>query len=182
MGQLVGIDQMVFEVVDTSVVCAELDVPELETPHLAVGQSVIVRIAALGERALAGELEYVAPEIDLRTRTAKARLCFQNPDGALRANMFGEAALTIVPAIDAVLVPRVAIQRARNVELVFVRQAPDLFEARRVVRGRTDGDLVEVRGNVRPGDDVATDGSLLLKTETISDSLGAGCCAAEEGH
>jgi membrane fusion protein, heavy metal efflux system len=60
---------------------------------------------------------------------------------------------------------------------VFVRLAEDQFEARRVELGATEGDHVEVVKGVRPGEEVATEGSFLLKTETLKESIGAGCCA-----
>ena len=75
-----------------------------------------------------------------------------------------------------VVVPRAAVQRARSVSLVFVRLADDLYEARRVTVGTGADDVVSVSGRLRAGDDVVTDGSFLLKTETLKDSIGAGCC------
>jgi membrane fusion protein, heavy metal efflux system len=77
------------------------------------------------------------------------------------------------------MVPREAIQRARSVQLVFVKLAADQFEARRVAIGAGDGDLVEVIKGVRVGEEVATQGSFLLKTETLKESIGAGCCAGD---
>jgi cobalt-zinc-cadmium efflux system membrane fusion protein len=58
--------------------------------------------------------------------------------------------------------------------------AEDLFEARRVQPGWAEADLIEVRGRVAPGDEVVTVGSFLLKTETLKESIGAGCCEVEE--
>ena len=78
--------------------------------------------------------------------------------------------------------PRDAVQRARGATLVFVREAPELFEARRVevVDRPADPERVEVRGRIQPGDEVVVDGAFLLRTETVSDSIGAGCCEGEE--
>jgi len=36
-----------------------------------------------------------------------------------------------------------------------------------------------VRGRIRAGDEVATTGSFLLRTETLKGSIGAGCCDVE---
>ncbi len=41
------------------------------------------------------------------------------------------------------------------------------------------GGTVVVRGGVLPGETVVTEGSFLLKTETLKDSIGAGCCDVE---
>ncbi len=90
--------------------------------------------------------------------------------------MFAQARVSLGAARMTVMVPRAAVQRAKDVKLVFVRLAEDEFEARRVVLGVVDGNNVEITKGIRPGEDVATDGSFLLKTETLKGSIGAGCC------
>jgi cobalt-zinc-cadmium efflux system membrane fusion protein len=57
--------------------------------------------------------------------------------------------------------------------------AEDRFEARRVQVLNADADWLVVRGRLVPGDDVVTAGSFLLKTETLKESIGAGCCEVE---
>ena len=178
IGHLVGVGEALFEVVDTSAMWAELDVPESELPAVAAGQEVVLQLDGIAGRELRGTLAYVAPEIDPQTRTARARVPLANPDGALRANMFGQARI-LAAVRTSVMVPREAVQRARSVQLVFVKKGADQFEARRVAVGPGEGDLVEIRKGVRPGEEVATQGSFLLKTETLKESIGAGCCAAD---
>ncbi|WP_437835336.1 efflux RND transporter periplasmic adaptor subunit [Sorangium sp. So ce1153] len=178
VGRLVGVEETLFEVVDVSSMWAELDVPETDLPSVSLKQPVVIEVDGIAGRELKGEITYVAPAIDPATRTAKARVPLANPDGALRANMFGRARI-LAPARAAVMVPRAAVQRAKTVKLVFVRLAEDQFEARRVEIAATEGDLVEVTKGVRPGEEVATEGSFLLKTETLKESIGAGCCAED---
>ncbi|WP_437786684.1 efflux RND transporter periplasmic adaptor subunit [Sorangium sp. So ce1097] len=178
VGRLVGVEETLFEVVDVSSMWAELDVPETELPAVSLKMPVVVEVDGIEGRALEGEITYVSPAIDPATRTARARVPLANPDGALRANMFGRARI-LAPARAAVMVPRAAIQRARTVKLVFVKLADDQFEARRVETGAAEGDLVEVVKGVRPGEEVATEGSFLLKTETLKESIGAGCCGED---
>jgi cobalt-zinc-cadmium efflux system membrane fusion protein len=99
----------------------------------------------------------------------------------LRGNMFARARISVAGGAGSALrVPRAAVQRAKDVQLVFVRLAEDVYEARRVQVGEADGELVSVRGRVAPGDQVVTTGSFLLKTETLKESIGAGCCEVEE--
>ena len=178
IGHLVEVGEALFEVVDTSAMWAELDVPEGDLAAVAVGQEVVVQLDGIAGRELRGALAYVAPEIDPQTRTARARVPLANPDGALRANMFGQARI-LAAARTTVMVPREAVQRAKSAQLVFVKLGADQFEARRVEVGPGEGDLVEIRKGVRPGEEVATQGSFLLKTETLKESIGAGCCAAD---
>jgi cobalt-zinc-cadmium efflux system membrane fusion protein len=93
--------------------------------------------------------------------------------------MFGRARIAVGAARASVMVPDAAVQRAKDARLVFVRLAEDEYEARRVELGIREGNLVEVRKGVRPGEDVATTGSFLLKTETLKESIGDGCCDAD---
>jgi cobalt-zinc-cadmium efflux system membrane fusion protein len=179
VGNMVGLDQALFQIVDTSVMWAELDVPEHELAQVAVGQEVVVTLDDPGDRELAGTISYLAPEIDAHTRTARARVALANPGGLLRANQFGQARVVVSGAHEVVAVPRAAVQRAKGVPFVFVRLAEDEYEARRVQVGAAEGEVVEITKGVRPGEEVVTQGSFLLKTETLKDSIGAGCCDPE---
>jgi cobalt-zinc-cadmium efflux system membrane fusion protein len=182
LGTFVEGDTVLVEVADASRVWVEIEVPEDEVGRVAEGQPVVVTVDALGERPFEGLLDYLAPEIDPHTRTALGRVPLDNPDGALRARMFGRARVQVPRSAPAVIVPRDAVQRARGATLVFVRLAPELFEARRVqVLDRpADPERVEVRGRVAPGDEVVVEGAFLLRTETVSDRIGAGCCEGAE--
>jgi cobalt-zinc-cadmium efflux system membrane fusion protein len=179
IGRLVDTDEVLFEIIDTSTMWAEMDLPEAETRRIAVGQSVTLTVEGLGDREFSGTLSYIAPQIDPHTRTAKGRVLLKNPDGLLRGNMFARARISVSGSSASVVVPRESVQRARSANLVFVRLAEDLYEARRVSVGRADGDLIEVSGRVVPGDAVVTKGSFLLKTETLKESIGAGCCEVD---
>ena len=77
------------------------------------------------------------------------------------------------------MVPDAAVQRAKDVHLVFVRITAEEYETRRVELGIREGNLVEIRKGLHPGEDVVTTGSFLLKTETLKGSIGAGCCEAD---
>lgn len=182
VGRMVDTEDTLFEIVDVSTVWAEVDIPETEAAGIPVNAPVTLTLEGLGDRTFSGVLTYIAPDIDARTRTARGRIQLANPDGALRVHMFGRARIARVRGGAGVLVPRAAVQRAHDVRLVFVRLSEQVYEARRVTPGAAEGDLVTVTGRIKPGDRVVTDGSFLLKTETLKGSIGAGCCDAEAGH
>lgn len=180
IGRLVDTSAILFEIVDTSSMWAEVDIPEAELSRVGVGQPVILTAEGSEAPEFAGQLSYIAPQIDARTRTVKGRVALDNRDGVLRGNMFARARIAVRGGGNTVLVPRDAVQRAKSVHLVFVRTAQDVFEARRVRLGPGDENFIEVSGRLAPGDEVATEGSYLLKTETLKGSIGAGCCEVEE--
>jgi cobalt-zinc-cadmium efflux system membrane fusion protein len=143
---------------------------------------VVITLSALEGREFRGTITYIAPVVDPQTRTAQARVRLDNPDGLLRANMYGEARIFIGQSAAVAEVPRDAVQRAMSVNLVFVRLARNEFEARRVELGQRSGSgkTVQLVSGVQPGEEIVVAGSFFLKTETLGDAIGAGCCEVEQ--
>ncbi len=162
-------------IADTSVMWVFCHVPEADAMGLTLGQRVHVTVAGSDGEAIHGELTWIAAEVDPRTRTVTARAEVKNPNGRLRANQFARARIETSAPRGAVSVPRAAIQRVSEREVVFVRTEPGVFEPR-IVRRYGSGDLVQVEGNLREGEPVVTTGAILLRTEVMPGSIGAGCC------
>ena len=176
VGRRVDPEDVLLEIVDASVLWAEIDVPEPRLGDVAVGRVVVLTFDALSGRSFAGTIASIAPEVDARTRTAMARVRLDNADGALRANMYGRAQIAVGGNDGAVKVPRAAVQRANGVDVVFVRLSDTRFATRHVTTGARGDSWIEITRGVVAGEDVVTVGSFLLKTETLKGSIGAGCC------
>jgi len=176
VGRRVDPEDVLLEIVDASVLWAEIDVPEPRLGDVAVGREVVLTFDALLDRSFRGTIASIAPEVDPRTRTAMARVRLGNADGALRANMYGRAQIAVGGNDGVVKVPRAAVQRANGVDVVFVRLSDTRYETRRVATGARGDSWVEITRGIAAGEDVVTVGSFLLKTETLKGSIGAGCC------
>ena len=165
-----------FEIVEASVLWAELDVAEVDLERIAVGSTVAL---TFGTRVVEGTVAYVAPTLSVTTRTAMARVPINNADRRLRANMYGTARIAGSGATLSVTVPASAVQRVGGVDLAFVRLSEDQFELRRLVVRSNDGLEATLASGVNAGETVVTAGSFMLKTETLKDRIGAGCCDVE---
>jgi len=163
---------------DTSVMWALCDVPEIDASRIALGQKMTVHIDGSSDDPMQGDITWIAAEVDPRTRTVTARAEVPNPDGRLRANQFARARIETGAPRAAVSVPRSAVQRVGDREVVFVRARPGIYQPR-VVRRHGDGNLVQVEGNINDGEAVVTTGAILLRTEVMPGSIGAGCCEVE---
>jgi cobalt-zinc-cadmium efflux system membrane fusion protein len=168
---------------DTSVMWALCDVPEAHASRVALGQRVVVTVEGSDKDPVEGELTWIAAEVEQRTRTVSARAEVSNPDGTLRANQFARARIETGAARTAVTVPRSAVQRVGEREVVFIRTAPGVYEPR-VVERHGGGERVQVEGRIQTGESVVTTGAVLLRTEILPGSIGAGCCDVEAlgGH
>lgn len=176
MGQNVDAGPILFEVVDASSMWAEIDVPEQHAAAVRRGSLVRIEVDALPGKTFEAKIDSVVPEIDPRTRTAHARASLENDEGLLRAHMFAKATIALGAERPSLMVPRSAVQRARSVQVVFVEKAPGQYETRRVTTGIEEAHAVEITQGLAAGESVVTTGSFLLKTETLKDGIGAGCC------
>ncbi|MDH5492609.1 MAG: efflux RND transporter periplasmic adaptor subunit [Myxococcales bacterium] len=178
LGLLATESQSLATLADTSQMWAICDVPEAHASRVELGQRVVVSIEGAEDDPVAGELTWIAAEVDPRTRTVAARAEVPNDGGRLRANQFARARIETGASRAAISIPRSAVQRVGEREVVFVRTAQGVYEPR-VVRRFGDGPSVQVEGRVHVGDAVVTTGAVLLRTEIMPGSIGAGCCEVE---
>ena len=165
-------------IADTSIMWALCDVAEGEAAQLAQGQTMMISVGSEPAQTFQGPITWIAAEVDPKTRTVTARAQLKNPHGQLRAHQFARARIQVNAVKDSVSVPRSAVQRVRKKEVVFVRTARGVYEPR-IVQRHGIGQMVQVKGKIQPGDAVVTTGAVLLRTEIMPGSIGAGCCEVE---
>lgn len=174
-GALVEAGKPLFTLVDPSTVWAMLRVPELSLGRVQVGQAVELRVDSLPGKVFTGRLTWIGPAVDERTRLARARAEFANPDRLLKDKMFASARILIRQEEGAMLVPRDAVQRLEGKPFVFVKLAEDLFDARAVQLGAKDDTRLEVLRGLDPRETVAVRHAFALKSAMLMSRLGAGC-------
>ena len=115
--------------------------------------------AAAGGRAT---VDYVAAAIDPATRRLLVRATIDNKDGVFKPEMF--ANVTIYSGGDhaSVGVPKKALIYEGERVRLWVAHDDKSIELRNVQTGLTNGDLVEVRTNLKAGEKIVTKGSLFI--------------------
>jgi cobalt-zinc-cadmium efflux system membrane fusion protein len=175
IGEAVEPGAALFEVANLSTMWVELAVPEEHAAALRPGMPVNVRVKAMPSTALRGELLWLSPQIDERTRVVRARASVSNDDGLLRHGMFAEVTAELEGPADALMLPGEAVQDIDGMSFVFVRSEPDLYEARRVEVASAGDGRVAVAEGISTDDDIVTSGGFTMKTEFLKSRLGAGC-------
>ena len=163
---------MPYEVSDLSQVWVLADGYESDLERIHVGMSGTFTSKA-SSHSYQGTVAFIDPLLDPKTRTAKVRLSFPNPNGALRPETFGDVVLH-APERDALRVPADAIVNSGTKQLVFVSLGDGKLEPREVKTGASNGELVEVREGVREGEAVVTRANFLIDSESrLKAALGA---------
>jgi Cu(I)/Ag(I) efflux system membrane fusion protein len=137
------------------------DAYERDLAWLRAGQSVEVSAASLAGRTLTAPIAFIDPNMNEMTRTAKVRVVLENHEHALFHKQTAEGRVRLeVP--DLLLAPRSAVLQHGGGPVVFLRQADRAYVARRVQLGRTGDNEVEILSGLHDGDQVVTEGGLLL--------------------
>ena len=157
-----GASDPVFVIGDLSTVWLTAFVRESDASKVSVGQQVAFNVLALPGRTLTARIDYVAAAIDPATRRLLVRATIDNKDGLLKPEMF--ANVTIYSAGDhpAAGVPKQALIYEGDQVRVWVAHEDKSIELRQIKTGLTNGALVEVEGNLKPGEQIVTKGSLFI--------------------
>jgi cobalt-zinc-cadmium efflux system membrane fusion protein len=157
-----GASDPVFVIGDLSTVWLTAFVRESEAADVRLGQEIDYTVLALPGRAFKARIDYVAAAIDPATRRLLVRATIDNKNGLFKPEMF--ANVTIYAAGDHVSVgvrKQSLIYEGERVRL-WVAHDDKSLELRQVTTGLTNGDLVEIKTNLKPGERVVTRGSLFI--------------------
>lgn len=175
-GEAVTATSELFVVADLSTMWAQLQVPEDQIAGVRTGQEVAFAVDSIPGEVFRGEVTWVSAEVHPQTRMVHVRAELDNSRGLLRSGMYGKAEIQVASPKEALLVPKTAIQWHEGAPVVFVRTGEQVFEPRRVNVGHPNGAFRAVTAGVKPGEQVATTGAFLLKTELQRGAIGAACC------
>ena len=157
-----GASDPVYVIGDLSTVWLTAFVRESDCANVAIGQDVSFNVLALPGRSLTARINYVSTAIDPATRRLLVRATIDNKNAMLKPEMF--ANVTIYSAGDrpAVGVPKQALIYEGDQVRIWVAHPDKSIELRQIKPGLTNGDLVEVVGNLKPGEQIVTKGALFI--------------------
>lgn len=156
-GQLVAQGTEVAQIAPTDRLVAEVDLLGPDLARVRPGMPARVRHNAWEDRDFEGSLVRLAPTLDSTTRTLRADVAVENPDGLLRPGMFVEVTLIAERREEVPVVPREAVTERGGVKVVFVLDGTRVAR-REVVLGLGDDEQVEVRKGVEVGERVVVRG------------------------
>ena len=157
-----GASDPVFVIGDLSTVWLTAFVRESDASKVSVGQEIAVNVLAFPGRTLTARIDYVSAAIDPATRRLLVRATIDNKDGLLKPEMFANVTIYSGGDHPAVGVPKQALIYEGDQVRVWVAHEDKSIELRRIKTGLTNGDLVEVVGSLKPGEQIVTKGSLFI--------------------
>lgn len=168
-----------YESTDVLMVIAPLDhlwvwvnVYEKDQDKVHLGQAMEIQFP-FSDQKIIGRVDYVAPAVSKDTRAVRVRASIPNPDAKLKSEMFVKAVLQIQAMKGYTVIPRLAMVAINGSEYAFVRvphakdeseeeTRTDRFKRVGIKIALENADDVIVAEGLSPGDEVVTNGSLIL--------------------
>lgn len=165
LGEYVSTSSKVATIVRTNPLRLRIDIPEQALGSARVGATVAVNVSAYPDRQFTGHVARISPSVTAASRTMTVEADVENPEGLLKPGQFATVRIQQPGSEPALLVPQRAVRTESDSSRVFVIRNGHA-EQRLVQVGQPDGDLVEIKGDVKPDEAVATS-----SVEQLSDGM-----------
>ncbi len=133
--------------------------------RITVGNSASLTVDTYPGRTFSGRVDFVYPQVDMSTRTARVRLVFPNPDLKLTPGMFVNVDLK-VPMGEHLVIPAPGVLQTGTRQIVFVDRGDGNLEPRDVQLGAQVGNNFIVLKGLKAGEKIITSANFLIDSES----------------
>ena len=179
-GQYVKEGEKLFEIADFSTMWFRFDAYENDLASLKIGQKIEVTTPSVPGKIYEGKINFIDPNLNDPTRSAKVRVEILNPivekEAAARRELLHRLyaeGLVKIDFPDALVVPRAAVLNPGGEPRVYVEQSGGAYELRKIKLGVFGDEGWQVREGLSEGERVVTSGNLLMDAQAQFNQAGA---------
>jgi len=154
-----------YKIADHTTAWVQVDIYESELPLVKLGQGARMTLASYPGEAFDGNVTFIWPHLDPKTRTAKVRLEFPNPDLKLLPEMYANVEI-MIPLGEHLSIPKSSVLRTGKQDIVFIDKGNGEIEMRRVELGQKAGGYYEVLRGLNEGEYVVYRANFLIDSES----------------
>lgn len=155
-----------FTLGDLSTLWIIAPVYEQELGKIRLGQTAAVTLTAFHGRVFHAKVDFIYPTLDELNRTAKVRFKIANAERVLRPGMIAKLLLATGTQQKQLLVPREAVLRSGNRDLVILSLGEGRFKPQPISVAGTDSEHYAISQGLKSGDTVVTSAQFLLDSES----------------
>jgi multidrug efflux pump subunit AcrA (membrane-fusion protein) len=170
-GELVDRAKEIYTISDPTQLWAIAEVKERDIAAVKVGQDTAFATLAYPEEKFHGKVVLIGNQVEAGSRTVEVRIAVDNADGRLKPGMFADVEIVTTILDHVLLIPDNALQTDGDNQIVFVALEASKFEKRTVKLGLEQSGRVQILDGVKPGENVVTEGSFILKSEMLKSQL-----------
>ncbi len=166
-------DMRLFTVADLSSVWVQAQVFQNDLGRIKAGDSATLTVSTFPDRTFRGRVDFIYPQLDADTRTAKVRIVSSNPGLQLKPGMFVNVVLK-VPMGRQLVIPASGVLQSGTRQIAFVERSDGYLDPREVELGSRIGDDFVVAKGLKAGEQIVTSANFLIDSESqLQASLGS---------
>ena len=158
-------EMRLFTVADLSSVWVQAQVFQNDLGRIKVGDPATLTVSTFPGRTFRGRVDFIYPQLDTDTRTAKVRIVSSNSDLQLKPGMFVNVALK-VPMGRQLVIPASGVLQSGTRQIAFVERSDGYLEPREVELGPRIGDDFIVLKGLKAGEQIVTSANFLIDSES----------------
>lgn len=167
--------QELYTIADLAHIWILADIYEYELAFVKKDQKAAVTLSYDPGTVLTGQVGFIYPTLDPKTRTAKVRFELDNREDTLKPDMYANVELRI-PLGTKLAIPQEAIIESGQKQVVFLHLGGGKLEPRLINTGVKTGEWTEVLAGLNEGEHVVTSANFLIDSESrlksVVDSMG----------
>jgi Cu(I)/Ag(I) efflux system membrane fusion protein/cobalt-zinc-cadmium efflux system membrane fusion protein len=157
-------ESKLYTVADLSTVWVNAQIFQIDIGRIKPGDAATVTVDSYPGKTFRGRVDFILPQVDMNTRTVRARLVFPNAGLLLKPGMFVNVVFD-APAGKRLTIPASSIFHSGTRNLIFVNKGEGNFEPREVELGPRVGDDYVVLKGIKPGESLVTSANFLIDSE-----------------
>ena len=158
-------DTRLYTVADLSTIWVFAQVFQNDLGRLKIGDPANLTVDTYPGRAFFGRVDFIYPDVDMSTRTARVRLVFPNPTLKLTPGMFVNVGLKI-PMGRQLVIPATGVLQSGTRQIAFVDHGGGNLEPREIQLGARVGDNFIVLKGLKEGEKIITSANFLIDSES----------------
>jgi Cu(I)/Ag(I) efflux system membrane fusion protein/cobalt-zinc-cadmium efflux system membrane fusion protein len=158
-------EMRLYTIADLSTVWVQAQIFQSDLGRIKVGDPATLTVDTFAGRTFHGRVDFIYPQVDMDTRTARVRIVFSNPGLQLKPGMFVNVSLR-VPLGRQLVVPAGAVLQSGTRQIAFVSRGEGYLEPRELQLGARAGDHLIVLKGLAAGERVVTSANFLVDSES----------------
>jgi Cu(I)/Ag(I) efflux system membrane fusion protein/cobalt-zinc-cadmium efflux system membrane fusion protein len=158
-------EMRLYTIADLSTVWVQAQVFQNDLGRVSVGDLARLTVDTFPGRTFSGRVDFIYPQLDADTRTAKVRIIFSNPRLQLKPGMFVNISIK-VPMGRQLVIPASAVLQSGTRQVAFVDRGDGYLEPHEVqLDARAGEDFIVLKG-LKEGDRIITSANFLIDSES----------------
>lgn len=164
-GMFVTPKMTIISLADLSSVWLLVDVFEAQAGEIIEGLPAQVSLSYEPAKIWNGKITYIYPQIEVKTRTLKVRLEFENKDETLKPGMYAAVTIFGKEKPETLNIAREALIRTGKSERVILALDGGRFQPAAVKAGTESGGRIEILEGLTEGEEIVISAQFLIDSE-----------------